>query len=318
MRLALIPPLLALAWGLNWPVVKIVLGAVPPFTFRWLGLGGGALLLALLARAQRKALWPARAAWPGILIGGALTIVAFNFCTVFAQLNTSTSRAAVLTYTMPMMSAALAWWFLGERPGRRGAMALLLGSLGIGVLAWPVFAGWAAGTDESMSGLVFPLLAALGWAAGTVASKRWPLIGERVVLTAWQLGLGALCGGLAALLTGERLPLVWDWRVASALLYHVVIATAFAYVLWYRLLASSSATIASLTTLAVPVVGVLGAMALVGDRPNALDWAGFVLVLAGAALVLVPAAGGSRRLDKLRHQRPLQCAPTEETSCTDK
>ncbi len=67
----------------------------------------------------------------------------------------------------------------------------------------------------------------------------------------------------------------------------MVIATAFAYVLWYRLLASLSATIASLTTLAVPVVGVLGAMALVGDRPSALDWAGFVLVLAGAALVLV-------------------------------
>ncbi len=56
MRPALIPPLLALAWGLNWPVVKIVLGAVPPFTFRWLGLGGGALLLALLAKAQGKAL----------------------------------------------------------------------------------------------------------------------------------------------------------------------------------------------------------------------------------------------------------------------
>ena len=288
MRPALIPPLLALAWGLNWPVVKIVLGAVPPFTFRWLGLGGGALLLVLLAKAQGKALWPARTAWPGILIGGALTIVAFNFCTAFAQLNTSTSRAAVLTYTMPMMSAALAWWFLGERPGRRAAMALLLGSIGIGVLAWPVFAGLAAGTGGSTLGLLFPLLAALGWAAGTVASKRWPLIGERIVLTAWQLGLGGLCGGLAALLTGERLPPAWEAPVLAALLYHLVIATAIAYVLWYRLLASLSATIASLTTLAVPVVGVLGAMALVGDRPSPLDWAGFVLVLAGAALVLVP------------------------------
>ncbi len=104
---------------------------------------------------------------------------------------------------------------------------------------------------------------------------------ERIVLTAWQLGLGALCGGLAAALTGERLLAAWDARVAAALVYHIVIATAIAYVLWYRLLASLSATIASLTTLAVPVVGVLGAMALVGDRPSALDWAGFVLVEGG-------------------------------------
>jgi drug/metabolite transporter (DMT)-like permease len=58
-------------------------------------------------------------------------------------------------------------------------------------------------------------------------------------------------------------------------------------VLWYRLLAGASATASSLAVLAVPVVGVLGAMALVGDRPSALDWAGFALVLAGAALVVL-------------------------------
>ena len=32
---------------------------------------------------------------------------------------------------------------------------------------------------------------------------------------------------------------------------------------------------------------VMGAMALVGDRPSPLDWAGFVLVLGGAGLVVV-------------------------------
>ena len=67
-----------------------------------------------------------------------------------------------------------------------------------------------------------------------------------------------------------------------------MIATALAYVLWYRLLESLSATVSSLTTLAVPVVGVIGAMALVGDRPEAADWIGFALVLGGAALVVLP------------------------------
>jgi drug/metabolite transporter (DMT)-like permease len=63
-RLALTPLLLAFAWGLNWPAIKIVLAAVPPFTLRWLGLGGGALLLALIATLQRKSLRPGAAAWP--------------------------------------------------------------------------------------------------------------------------------------------------------------------------------------------------------------------------------------------------------------
>ena len=53
------------------------------------------------------------------------------------------------------------------------------------------------------------------------------------------------------------------------------------------LLAQASVTVSSMTTLAVPVVGVLGAMALVGDRPSLLDGLGFVLVLGGAGLTMV-------------------------------
>lgn len=287
MRLVWTPLLLAFAWGLNWPVIKIVLSAVPPFSLRWLGLGSGALLLALVALVQRKSLLPGAAAWPSIAVGGTLTIAGFNFCTAFAQLNTSTSRAAVLTYTMPMMAAVLAWWFLGERPGRRGAWALALGSAGLAVLAWPVLAGVAANPDASARGLAFPLLAALFWAAGTVATKRWPPVGDRIVITAWQLALGAACGAIAAPLAGETLPSTLEPRVAWALAYHIVVATALAYVLWARLLDSLSATVSSLTVLAAPVVGVLGAMALVGDRPSAADGLGFLLVLGAAALMLL-------------------------------
>src|SRR5579872_3105490 len=49
-----IPFFLALAWGLNWPSVKIALSAFPPFTLRMIGLGMGALLLLLIAIARGK------------------------------------------------------------------------------------------------------------------------------------------------------------------------------------------------------------------------------------------------------------------------
>jgi drug/metabolite transporter (DMT)-like permease len=293
MPLRLIPVLLALAWGLNWPAVKIMLTAIPPFALRGLGLGGGALLLLMLAAAKGKRVWPERAAWPGIAIGAVSTVMIFNFATAFAQLSTSTSRAAVLTFTTPLMAAALAWVFLGERPGRRGGTALALGGLGVAVLAWPVLDAIAHGglSSAQARGLLLPLLAALAWAAGTVAAKRWPPQGDRVISTAWQLGLGSVAGLLASLAIGEHVPGAWPARVWAALVYHVVIATAVAYVLWYRLLASASATAASLAVLAVPVVGVLGAMALVGDRPSPSDWLGFALVLAGAALVVLKMPG---------------------------
>jgi drug/metabolite transporter (DMT)-like permease len=173
--------------------------------------------------------------------------------------------------------------------------------VGIAVLAWPVLRGLGGDHGGASSlGLLFPLLAAFGWAAGTVATKRWPPVGERAVVTAWQLALGGLCGVGAALLAGEPLPATWPPRVVAALTYHIVVAMAVGYVLWYRLLHAFSATVSSLTTLAVPGVGVLGAMALVGERPGAADWLGFALVLGGAALVVLPAGFGSARVRHVR------------------
>jgi drug/metabolite transporter (DMT)-like permease len=139
----------------------------------------------------------------------------------------------------------------------------------------------------SLVGPLFALGAAFAWALGTIVTKKLPPVHDRVVATAWQLALGGACALGATLLAGETWPRSLTPRGALALGYHIAVATAFAYVLWYRLLDRASATVSSLTTLAVPVVGVLGAMALVGDRPGGLDWLGFALVLGGAALVLV-------------------------------
>jgi len=285
----LIPFVLALAWGLNWPAVKISLSAFPPFTLRMVGLGCGALLLFALRIAQRGALLPPRESWHGVIVGGILAVAVFNMSTAIAQLNTTTSRAAVLTFTMPMMSAVLSWLVVGERLDRRKLAALAAGMCGVIVLATPVLeAALAAHDAAAYKGLAFPLVAAFGWAAGTVYLKRWPILGDRIVITAWQLLIGAVCGALGALAFGERLPSPpLAGRVWAALSLHIVLGTAVAYWLWFILIEHVSATVASLTTLMVPVVGVLSAMALVGDRPSLADWCGFVLVLGGAAIIVL-------------------------------
>ncbi|MGE8633311.1 MAG: DMT family transporter, partial [Achromobacter piechaudii] len=197
--------------------------------------------------------------------------------------------AAVLTFTMPMMSALLAWLVLGERLDRRRALALTLGAAGVAILAWPVLRAVFAQHDlAATKGLVFPLVAAFGWAAGTVYLKRWPVAGHRIVVTAWQLAVGAACALAGVLIAGESFPTQgWNGRIVAALSFHIILGTAVAYWLWFVLSERVSATVAALTTLMVPVVGVLGAMALVGDRPAAADWWGFAFVLAGAALIVL-------------------------------
>jgi drug/metabolite transporter (DMT)-like permease len=70
------------------------------------------------------------------------------------------------------------------------------------------------------------------------------------------------------------------------MLFHVVFATAGAYLLWFTILARNAASTSALLAFAVPVVGVLSAMLLVGDRPSLTDLAGFAAILAAPALAI--------------------------------
>lgn len=282
-----IPPLLALAWGLNWPAVKLMLSVTPPFTLRAAGLLGAGLLLGAAAVLRGSGLLPPRGAWPGLAISSMLNVAVFNLATVVAQLHTSTSRAAVLTYVMPLITVVAAWPLLGERPPRRAWIAVAIGAAGIALLAWPALTAGGSGAGSPL-GVLMPLVAATSWAAGTLVSKRWPLQGDRLLNLAWQLLIGAAVAATGAWLFREPAPGPFPPAVLAAFAFHVVIAMAAGYGLWFMLLERADAGVSAMTTLAVPVVGVAGAMVLAGERPGVLDWPGFAAVLAGAALVMVP------------------------------
>lgn len=283
------PILLALLWGFNWPAVRIALLEVPPFVLRGGGLAGASLLLLGLALLLRRRLRIAAPSWFPLIVAGTLNIAAFNIFTAFAQLSTTTSRAAILTYTMPIWSTLLAALVLREPIDRHKALALAAGSAGIALLAIPVFA-----TGQSR-GVVLPLLAALAWALGTVIQKKWRIEGDPIAITAYQLMIGAAISIIGMLAAGQAVPGSVSPVVAGALLFHVIAATAVAYVLWFAVLERNPASTAALLSFAVPVVGVLSAMLLVGDRPTGADLLGFAAVLMAAGLALRARPGGNRQ-----------------------
>jgi drug/metabolite transporter (DMT)-like permease len=278
----LIPPALAILWGLNWPAVKIGLSEVPPFALRMGGMGAGGLIL--LAVAACSAAARCAIAVPTVVplvVGGFLNITVFNLAVVFAQLNTTTSRAAILTFTTPLWAIVLAYLGAGgEARPHAGRGAGRSGSTGIAVLASPIFTG-----TVNPLGVLFPVVAALSWAAGSVYLKRRPL-GAR---TGWWRSAISSCWRRrwprwASSASGEVMPTGLTGWTAVAIAYHVVGATALAYVLWFTLLDRLTVGAASMTTFAIPVVGVIGAMVLVGDRPGLLDYVGFAAVIAAAGL----------------------------------
>jgi drug/metabolite transporter (DMT)-like permease len=285
-RTVLAVPLLALLWGLNWPAVKTVLTEVAPWTLRTLGMGAGALLLMSLALLRGQSLRVARDQWPRLVVAALLSVAGFNLLVAFAQLSGTTSRAAIVAFTMPIWAIVLARVVLGERLDRKRATALALGVAGLALLAAPVL---RAGVLPI--GIVFSLAAGFSWAAGTVFTKRFPIRAQPLPLTAWQLLVGSVAAGIGMLIF-EALPVpkALGVKVAFALGYHVLLATALAYVVWFEVVARLPAGAAALGTLMVPVVGVSSAMWLLGERPSVSDLGGFALIIAAAATPWWPVA----------------------------
>jgi drug/metabolite transporter (DMT)-like permease len=277
--------LIAASWGFNWPAVKLALNEMPVWSMRAAGMSIGALLLLAFARIAGRSLKVVRAEWPALVIAGLLNMTAFNILTAFAQTRMPTSRVVILAYTMPLWAALLAWLILGERLARHRLAALALGAAGLAVIVAPLAPQMV---DEDVQiGTLSILGAALSWAAGTVHIKRAALNGDPIATTGWQLAFGAATAwlGYAAFEAGRAATFwpvtAWSW---GGLIYNGVFGVALSYLLWFSIVARLPAATAAIGTLLVPVVGVVSAMAIIGDRPSPFDYVGFALIVAAVLL----------------------------------
>ncbi|EQD52035.1 membrane protein containing DUF6, transmembrane, partial [mine drainage metagenome] len=119
----------------------------------------------------------------------------------------------------------------------------------------------------------------LCWALGTVLAKR--LFERRSVallnLSAWQMLHGTVLLVLLAVLVPQ--PIVrWTPPFIAAVAYNVLLASGLGWALWLLLVQRMPAQVASLTSLAIPVAGVLLAWLILHERPGAWELGGIGLI----------------------------------------
>src|SRR5690242_1317744 len=268
-----------LIWAYSWVVMKQALNWAGPFDFAALRYLFGAMVLFAALGVSRQSLRPPPFG-PMVLIGLCQT-AAFQGLEQWALVGGGAGHVALLAYSMPFWAVLLAWPLLGETPSGRHWLGLALAAAGLLCILEP----WH-GLGSPLSTLL-ALAGGAAWAAGTVLSKR--LFQRHAVsalaLTSWQMLVGALALGLIALLVPSP-PIVWNWAFAGALVYSAVMASSVAWGLWLVVLKRLPTTLASLSSLGVPVVSVLLAWLILDERPDAMEWLGIVLVLAGLMAVV--------------------------------
>jgi drug/metabolite transporter (DMT)-like permease len=273
---------MGLAWGFNWVAARIILTALPPWTMRALGIGLGDLTLFVAAAVAGVSLSVPRGERSKVLIAGFFNVAVFNVCSAYAQVYGTTSRAIVIAYSMPIWSALLARFILQEKLNASKLVSLFLCAAGLAILIAPL-----ARTGFPF-GALFALICAWSWAAGTVYLKHAQIRAATLAVAAWQLLFGWLMLA-AGMLIFEGVPHQWALppHVLAWIGYNGLIGMGMAYFLWFVVVDRLPATTASLGSLLVPVVGVIGSALVVGERPSLYDAIGFACIFAAAATVLL-------------------------------
>lgn len=273
---------LAAIWGASFLFTRLSVtefGALPTAGMR-VTIAALFLLPLLVVRGQLPAL---RLHWKKIFFLGLLNSGIPFALYAFALLSISTGLSSLLNATVPLFGALVAWFWLKDRPHGLKIIGLLIGFVGVAMLA-----SGKASFKPNASGLVtgWAVLACLGACLcyGLAASftKRY-LSGQPSLVIATGSQVGATIG--------LALPTLWLWPNQTpsttawlALLAVGVLCTGVAYVLYFRLIDKVGAAGSLTVTFLIPVFAVFYGVVFLGE--SVTPWMLFcgAVILLGTAL----------------------------------
>jgi drug/metabolite transporter (DMT)-like permease len=188
-----------------------------------------------------------------------------------------------LFYVYPVVTAILAWAFLGERPGRNGLRALALSLTGcMLIVCGPAMGASPAGAD--VAGVFMALGSGVCYAAYSVAVRKLVTRADPVVTSARViLASGALYAALMPVSGGFWAPSsLRAWAVVAGL---ALFATAVPMVALLSALQSIGATLTAILGTFEPAVSAALAVVLLGERLSLVQAAGMLLVISGGVTV---------------------------------
>ncbi|MBL4621834.1 MAG: DMT family transporter [Immundisolibacteraceae bacterium] len=131
-----------LLWGVNWPIMKLGLDGIGPFSFAASRMVLGGLTMFLAAALTGQLAWPHRQDWPVVISVGLIQIAAFIAMVTYALQFVPAGRSSILAYTTPLWVLPISMLLLKESVGRWKMVGFLLGLAGVLVMFNPMSFDW--------------------------------------------------------------------------------------------------------------------------------------------------------------------------------
>jgi len=281
---------LAGLWGGSFVFIRVAVLEMSPL---WLAFARVALaFLALLAVALAQRSVPSfRSHWRDYLVIGAVNSALPFALYAFAEQYVNASTAAILNATSPFFSALVAAVWLKEPLSRRQIAGM---GLGFGGVVWLVGWHWEGLADAVLLALLACLAAALCYAIGGVYTKvRMSGVPSTAIALHSQLAAAVVLAAPASTVPVSAPSAL----VIANVLALAIASTAYAYRLYFRLIANVGPTRALTVTFLIPLFGVLWGVVFLGEPLSSGMVFGGVVILAGTWVTTRRSAPTSTRVD---------------------
>ncbi len=221
--------------------------------------------------------------WKLTFLAGVLNSAIPFVCFAYALLSIPTGLSAILNATVPLFGAVVAWVWLKDRPTGSRTVGLIIGFIGVALLAWQKssFTTDASGQASALA-ILACLTAAVSYGISASFTKRY-MSGMPSLLSATGSQLGA------AVFLAPFVVLYWpeqavSWKAWGAVIALGVFSTGMAYILFFRLIERVGPAKSLTVTFVIPVFAVLYGVVLLGEAVTGWMVGCGLIIIVGTAL----------------------------------
>jgi len=273
---------IALLWGLSFLSIKVAVREVPPMTMAAARFLIAVLALPVLAALRGSSLRVAARDLPLLAASGFVGVTIYFLGENHGVALLSASESSIIVGTIPVITVLAERVLLGTRLGIRTYLGSVLSCLGVAlIVARP------GASSSSIRGYLFMALATLAWVAYAFLTRPLARRHSLLTITFWQILFGLLGSVPFALAEAPQ----WQTPGPASVLnivYLGLLCSALGYWLYVATLEILGPGRASLYLNLIPVVSVVAAYFILGERLGWLQLAGGGAAIAGVYLATLP------------------------------
>jgi len=276
--------ILCFVWGTSWVAIKYSLEAYPPFLGAALRFVAAGVALLVYARVRRISLRSPDGSWK-IIFATSLMVYLLNYGLIYwAEYHLSAGITAVVFSTFPLFTGLFSHFVFRLEPFRLNVYGGLI--LAFGGILFIFREDWIL--SEFSARLLLPaaavLISSISAAISSLIVKKYLHRIHPVTSTFQQLLFGTTGLFVLSFLFRERPGELSHLSSTLAVLYLGLVASAFAFALYYWLLQQMSAVTVSLLVYFNPCVAIFFGWLMLGEKLPDGAFFGIALIFGGVLL----------------------------------